>query len=114
MRIAFSVALFGTIFLAVPVHGASFNCANARAPDERAVCATRALSEMDVEMAVRFEMLAGLVPMGTRGDMGDEQRVFLTARKRCAADTTCLAALYRSRIAVLKNAYQKLKERGPF
>ena len=69
---------------------------------------------MDGKMAVRFETLAGLVPGDTRGDMGDEQRAFLAARRRCKADTNCLTHAYRARIAVLKSEYDRLKSRGPF
>jgi uncharacterized protein len=114
MRNACFILLSGVIFLALPAQAASFNCARAHAPDERAVCASRALSEMDVEIAVRFETLIGLVAMGTRGDMGDEQRAFLAVRRRCGVNTACLDAAYRGRIAVLKSEYQKLKSRGPF
>lgn len=69
---------------------------------------------MDVEMAVRYETLAGLVAMGTRGDMGDEQKAFLGQRRQCGANRDCLTALYRARIARLKSGYQGLKSRGPF
>ena len=65
-------------------------------------------------MAVRFEMMSGLVAMGTRGDMGDAQREFLNRRAACGSDSKCLEALYRARIAALKKAYQELKSRGPF
>src|ERR1700760_3172485 len=98
MRVIFPTLILCGIFLSVPASAASFDCTRAHAADERAVCASRALSEMDVEMAVRFEMLTGLVGMGTRGDMGDEQRAFLAARRRCGAGTACLTALYRGRI----------------
>ena len=53
---------------------ASFDCNRARLPDEKAVCASRQLSELDVEMSVRYQMLTGLVAMGTRGDMQDDSR----------------------------------------
>lgn len=103
--------------LALPAaasHAASFDCAQAKQPDERAICASRSLGEQDVEMAVRFEMLSGLVAMGTRGDMGVAQRDWLQRRARCGASQRCLAAAYRDRIAVLKQAYEQLKRRGPF
>ena len=61
-----------------------------------------------------FETLAGLVGMGTRGDLGDAQRDFLKARGRCGANNACLTALYQARIATLKSEYQGLKSRGPF
>ena len=114
MRVIFPTLILCAIFLSVPAKAASFNCANARAADERAVCASRVLSEMDVEMAVRYQTLAGLVAMGTRGDMGDAQRDFLKARGQCQADNACLTALYRARIAKLKSEYDALKSRGPF
>jgi uncharacterized protein len=112
-----SFSIFALLILGaveVPSQAASFDCTKARLADERAVCASRELSEMDVEMAVRFETLTGLVAMGTRGDMGDEQRAFLAARRRCKADTNCLTRAYRARIAVLKSEYDRLKSRGPF
>ena len=114
MRFALFLPVVAALFLAVPAAAASFDCAGARAADERAVCASRNLSEMDVEMAVRFETLAGLAAMGTRGEMADAQRAFLASRRRCGGETACLGALYRGRITVLKNQYEALKQRGPF
>lgn len=93
---------------------ASFDCAQAQQPDERAICASRQLSEMDVEMAVRYEMLTGLVAMGTRGDMQEAQHDWLQNRARCGASRSCLTTMYRARINVLKAQYAQLKSRGPF
>jgi uncharacterized protein len=93
---------------------ASFDCSRARLPDEKAVCASRRLSEMDVEMSVRFQMLTGLVAMGTRGDMGEEQQTWLKSRHACGASHACLLALYQQRIDRLKEQYAQLKSRGPF
>ena len=114
MRTALFLLLFSPVLLAIPTQAASFDCGRAHSADERAVCASRALSELDVEMTVRFDTLAGLVAMGTRGDMGDAQRSFLASRRRCGSDARCLTALYRGRIAVLKTQYVALKQRGPF
>ena len=114
MRFSLIIPVLGVLLLTVPANAASFDCARAHAPDERAVCASRALSELDVETAVRFDTLSGLVAMGMRGDMDDAQRAFLASRRHCGSDARCLTALYRSRIAVLKNQYDALKQRGPF
>lgn len=114
MRVIFPTLILCAILLSVPARSASFNCTGAHTADERAVCASRSLSEMDVEMAVRFQMLSGLVGMGTRGNMGDEQRVFLRWRARCGSDNACLTALYQARISALKSQYQSLKSRSPF
>jgi uncharacterized protein len=93
---------------------ASFDCKSANYPDERAICESRELSEMDVEMSVRYEMLSGLVPMGTRGDMQEEQRTWLQKRAQCGANQGCLRATYDARIETLKKEYEQLKSRGPF
>jgi uncharacterized protein len=114
MRFSLIIPVLGVLLLTVPANSASFDCTRARGGDEQAVCASRALSELDVEMAVRFDMLAGLVAMGTRGDMGDAQRAFLASRRRCSSDARCLTLLYHTRIAVLKSQYEALKQRGPF
>ena len=114
MRFSLIIPVLGVLLLTVPAKAASFDCTRAHAADERAVCASRMLSELDVEMAVRFDMLSGLVAMGTRGDMGDTQRAFLASRRRCSSDARCLTLLYHTRIAVLKNQYDALKQRGPF
>lgn len=99
---------------AMPASAASFDCTRASQPDERAICASRVLSEQDVEMAVRYEMLTGLVAMGTRGDMQQAQHDWLQRRARCGASNACLAAAYRDRLGVLVQQYQQLKRRGPF
>ncbi|MBB5545747.1 lysozyme inhibitor LprI family protein [Paraburkholderia fungorum] len=109
------LALITAIALgSVSGYAASFDCNRARLPDEKAICASRQLSELDVEMSVRFQMMMGLVAMGTRGDMGEEQQAWLRARKKCAANQTCLLAAYRQRIQTLKNEYAQLASRGPF
>jgi uncharacterized protein len=93
---------------------ASFDCNRARTPDEKAVCASRHLSEQDVDMAVRYQMLTGLVAMGTRGDMQDEQQAWLKTRKACGGNQVCLDTAYRNRIQRLKDEYANLASRGPF
>jgi uncharacterized protein len=93
---------------------ASFDCGRARLPDEKAISASRQLSEMDVEMSVRYQMLTGLVAMGARGDMQDEQQAWLKSRKACGGSQSCLLNAYRRRIGTLKDDYARLASRGPF
>lgn len=108
-------ALFAIVTLSsATAFAASFDCGRARLPDEKAICASRRLSEMDVEMAVRYQMLTGLVAMGARGNMQDEQQVWLTSRKACGGNQSCLLNAYRRRIATLKDEYANLASRGPF
>lgn len=95
-------------------YGASFDCKQAKSPDERAICDSRQLSELDVEMSVRYEMLTGLVAMGARGAMQDEQQAWLNMRRKCRNNQACLLSSYRHRIEMLKEDYARLASRGPF
>ena len=89
-------------------HAASFDCARARAADEKAICADRALNDQDVRMATMFGFLHGVHAMGAAGAMGDRQRAWLVQRGQCRADRACLARAYRTRIAELEADYDHL------
>ncbi|MBF6036161.1 hypothetical protein H8F23_23165 [Pseudomonas sp. P155] len=47
-------------------HAASFDCERAKAADEKAVCAHRALNDMDVSMALLYKLDRRFLPMGGR------------------------------------------------
>ncbi len=86
-----------------PARSASFDCAKAQAPDERAICANRNLSERDVEMsALWFSYSRIPLLMGANADRRDGQAAFLRARTACGGDLSCLEKLYAARIATLK------------
>ncbi|MBB3771222.1 uncharacterized protein FHS55_001821 [Angulomicrobium tetraedrale] len=86
-----------------PADAASFDCARASAPDERAVCADPALSAMDSEMGGLWFAYSRLpMLMGGNGARHEAARDFLAARGRCGADAGCLTGLYQARIAALK------------
>jgi uncharacterized protein len=99
---------------ATSANAASFECDKASAMDELTICNDRELSELDVRMAVWFEAITGLVPMGTRGAIQDEQLEWLKSRAACSSDRKCLRTEYLSRIEALKKHYEAIKSRGPF
>lgn len=89
---------------AAPSQAASFDCAKASAPDERAVCANPALSALDSEMGGLWFAYSRLpMLMGGNGNRRDEARDFLAARGKCGGDAGCLTVLYQARIATLKD-----------
>ena len=95
-------ALLGAAFLATPAQAASFDCARARAADEVAVCRTPSLSNLDSEMGGLWYAYSRVpMYMGARGARMDEAQAFLTRRRACGRNTTCLAGAYRARIAEL-------------
>ena len=93
---------------------ASFDCSQAEAADEKAVCADRRLNDDDVEMAVLYTQLKPLLGMGARGDMEDEQTAWLRRRAACGADRACLGKAYQDRIQQLKGGFEAFSKRGPF
>ncbi|MEP9369070.1 hypothetical protein [Xanthobacter sp. VNH20] len=99
---------------ALPAGAASFDCSAAKAPDEKAICATRSLNDLDVKMATQYAIVTRLVGMGQRGDLQDQQRAFLTERAACGSSVACIAKAYQKRIAVFEGVVDGVVARGPF
>lgn len=88
---------------------ASFDCdAKELKADEKVICDTRALNDADVKMATTFELLSGLLAMGSRGTLQDEQTAWLKKRQECAADAACLKAAYDERLKQLGETYKNI------
>ncbi|WP_417626876.1 lysozyme inhibitor LprI family protein [Pararhodobacter aggregans] len=101
-------ALLLAVLLALPepASAASYDCTlPTLTPNERAICQTRDLNDMDVEMATMFRLLSGLFGMGMRGAMQDDQRVWLQTRMACGPDAACIRHAYRQRIDALQAIY---------
>ena len=101
-RVSFALLML----LSVSTSAASFNCTGVTAPDEKAICADRELSEKDVRMATTYDMLRKVVLMGGRGALQDEQTAWLQKRRQCGDNTLCLSHIYDDRIDELNGQYQ--------
>lgn len=96
--------------VSLPAQAASFDCDKPDlAADETAICANRDLNDMDVKMVTTFELITGLLPMGNRGVVQDEQVAWLSKRQACNADLACLRASYTERLAQLKTVYDMIE-----
>jgi uncharacterized protein len=93
---------------------ASFDCSEAKKPDEKAICADREMDDQDVEMAVLYTRLKQLVAMGARGELETTQTAWLKRREACADDRACLSRAYADRLFQLRAAFDDLAKRGPF
>ncbi|AYA41725.1 hypothetical protein HZS38_15420 [Xenorhabdus nematophila] len=89
---------------------ASFNCAKAQLPDEKAICSSPKLNDLDVEMSVKYHFLRGLFAMGVSGEMYDNQTAWLKQRKKCKGDTACLLQSYHQRIKQLDTLYDSIEK----
>jgi uncharacterized protein len=106
-----TVALGFAILLIVSdlARAASFDCdAKELKPDEKAICDNRALNDADVKMVTTFELLSGLLAMGSRGTLQDEQTAWLKKRQECGADAACIKAAYDERLKQLDETYKNI------
>ena len=73
--------------------------------DEKAICSSSTLSDLDVQMATLYGVRMQIpMLMGARGAAQDEQRSWLMQRGACGANTACLTQMYQQRIAQLNQA----------
>ncbi|WP_454914681.1 lysozyme inhibitor LprI family protein [Xanthobacter sediminis] len=108
------LAMLAAGWLAGPAAAASFDCATARAADEKAVCASCDLEQLDVKMSTLYGVITKLVAMGQRGDIQDAQRAWLSRRALCGGDAACLRQAYNARIQELEAGLNSIYSRGPF
>lgn len=87
---------------------AGFDCRQAAFADEKAICADRALSEKDVQMTTTYNLLKGLLLMGARGALQEEQGEWLKKRQQCGVSYTCLSQLYDQRNNTLMDEYNNV------
>jgi len=88
---------------------ASFDCDRPDlAADEKVICDTRTLNDADVKMVTTFDLLAGLMAMGNRDKMHEEQSAWLKKRQTCGEDVACIRAAYDERLKQLDEAYKSI------
>lgn len=107
--IALTGLLFGLTLSGRPASAASFDCERGNlAADEKVICDTRTLNDADVKMVTTFDILTGLLAMGNRGKLQDEQSAWLKKRQACGEDVECIRASYTERLKQLDEAYKNL------
>ncbi|MEP9376722.1 hypothetical protein ABLE91_08430 [Aquabacter sp. CN5-332] len=114
MKRVLALGLLGLALSASGASAASFNCKAAKAPDEKAICDSMVLSDLDVKMATLFDVATHLVAMGQRGALQDQQVEFLKARAACKFNKVCINNAYEARITALQAVLQSIYSRGPF
>jgi uncharacterized protein len=87
---------------------ASFDCAHAAKPDERAICSDVALARLDREVADSYgEALGDSTDAKEKAQKRDAQRVWLVHRSdTCKASSgpalvACLSGVYKARLVAL-------------
>ncbi len=95
------------------LHAASFNCAKAATPQEKAICSNKALSAQDSEMAVIYHRALAQVSASAKEQVRHDQQQWLSwlaticnaaSSKDVSVLAQCMTAPYRDRIDFFKNA----------
>jgi WD40 repeat protein/uncharacterized caspase-like protein/uncharacterized protein YecT (DUF1311 family) len=94
--IGFTVAICVSCGSPAPAAGAgpSFDCATAKDPDEKTICASPELSALDVQAARKFQALLAKGNAAARV----KARQSLKERNACLADAACIASVLASEI----------------
>jgi len=80
----------------------SFDCIKDTRLDERTICASPALSQLDRQMNDLYVVVRAGLDTGQQLLLRDEQRAWLKARGACRENVSCIAALYQQRIPKLR------------
>ena len=107
-------ALALTFAVPVVASAASFDCAKARSPDEKAICANTALNDKDVRMSVLYDINKRTLAMGGRGALMDSQQEWLRDRRKCGANRACLNRSYDRRLDDLDRSMERIYRNAPF
>jgi uncharacterized protein len=115
---ASSVVLLG-LLLASPAFGASFDCARAATPREKAICTSPRLSHLDDQLAAAYRRLVATVPSNLRAMVRKNERGWLrSAGDGCPANVgqealgDCLEAAWDKRVRLLQTAISSLSQPG--
>ena len=87
-----------TLLFAVPALPAlaAMDCARARTPTEKTLCADPALYQLDASLGATYARLRAAQP-GQNEALRQAQRAWLRQRNDCGADAVCLRGRYESR-----------------
>lgn len=101
--------LFVPQALSVPI-----DCTKAKTPNEKTICSDPALIQADARMDTLYNVSLHFVAMGTRGDLQDQQPVWIRQREACGTNKTCIRAAYKKRTAVFEAIIKRVATFGPF
>jgi len=111
-----AVVLLG-VLLASPAFAASFDCARASTPREKAICASPRLSRMDEQLAAAYSKLLATVPTEARATVRQIERDWLRSIE-CPANVgsqaleDCLTLSWDKRLRLLQTAISSASQPG--
>lgn len=112
MRVGFVIALLACA--GISIEAASFDCARAATPQEKAICADPKLSALDEDTADAYKALRTRLSASAADKVQQDQRELLLWLRQTCPDgkepghemTTCLTQGYSERLQMLKDGLQ--------
>lgn len=93
---------------------APIDCAKAATPNEKTICSDPTLIQADARMDTLYNVSLHFVAMGMRGDLQDQQPVWIRQREACGTSKSCIRAAYKKRTAVFEAIIKHVATFGPF
>jgi uncharacterized protein len=90
------------------------NCAKAATPNEKTICSDPTLLQADARMDTLYNVSLHFVAMGTRGDLQDQQPIWISQREACGTSKPCIRAVYKKRTAIFEAIIKHVATFGPF
>ncbi|HUZ94386.1 MAG TPA: hypothetical protein VMU57_05680 [Edaphobacter sp.] len=110
-----SFLLIAAVFFFVPqAFPVPIHCAKAVTPNEKTICSDPTLIQADARMDTLYNISLHFVAMGTRGDLQDQQPVWISEREACGTSKPCIRAAYKKRTAVFEAIMKRVATFGPF
>jgi uncharacterized protein len=91
------------VALCSPIAAQSFDCRTDTHADERAICGTAELGELDIRMSNSFYRLFNSLSGSARSELRSQQSGWLRERRECGGNVRCLRDKYRQRISELES-----------
>jgi len=92
----------------------SIDCKKAVTPNEKTICSDPVLIQADARMDTLYNVAIHFVAMGTRGNLQEQQPVWVKQREACGTDKACICDAYKKRTAVFDAIIKHVATFGPF
>lgn len=110
-----SLLLVASLLLFVPqAFSLPINCAKAATPTEKTICSDPTLIQADARMDTLYNISLHFVAMGTRGDLQEQQPLWISQREACGTCKPCIRVAYKKRTAVFEAIIRHVATFGPF
>jgi len=95
---AVAILAIALLLIGLPASDQSFDCRSISNTDERAICASKELAELDLRMANEYFRLLNSVSGSARDRLHSHQKAWLRQRQNCGSNVRCLLARYEERL----------------